>query len=289
MSIAEYIEQDLRARIQSGRELPQPLTLRALAKHYQVSVTPVRAATEVLIRDRHLKRDDDGRLLASDPSTETGRQHRPSEPVNWDAVLQQEVVRLCLEGREVFWREQAAADHHGIGRTRLRRIFSRMAGAGFLEHVPRRGWRVRSLDEKQMCDYLEMRATLEIKALQLARTKLDRALLKRILDANIPAKDGRPAQLDNRLHQHWIDMCDNVYVQDFFTRNSEFYTALFEYAAPSTSRVDEMAKQHRRILKSVLANDIPAAKKHLVEHIRDQQAIVGSLLERVRAQSDKSA
>ncbi len=290
MSIAEYIQEDLKAKLMTGHPLPEPLTLRSLARHYEVSITPVRIATEALIRQQHFKRDKEGRLHAtplSDPTLPMPH-HPPSEPVDWDAVLQQEAVRLSLAGKEVFWREQAAADQHGIGRTRLRRIFSRMAGLGFLEHVPRRGWRVRPFDQKQMCDYLEIRETMEIKAMRLAQPRLDRALLKRILDGNIPARNGQPAQLDNRLHQHWIEQSQNAYIQDFFIRHSGFYTTLFDYAAPGASRVDEMVYQHRQILQAILVENWASARKHLSEHIRDQKPVVIKLLEALHKKSASS-
>ncbi|MDX1565998.1 MAG: GntR family transcriptional regulator [Phycisphaeraceae bacterium] len=286
MSIAEYIRKDLEARVVAGRPLPEPLTLRNLARHYDVSITPVRIATEELIRRNRFKRNASGQLIPAPHNEPHGQVDEPSEPEDWDQIAQQEAVRLSLAGREIFWREQAAADRYKIGRTRVRRIFSRMAGLGFLEHVPRRGWRVRPFDEKQMCDYLVVRQTLELQALDMSAGRLDHALLEKYLQTNVPSKAGRRGQLDNRLHLHWIKQSNNYYIQDFFDRHSAFYTTLFEMAAPGASRVDEMARQHRRILKALLTDDLPSAKQHLAEHIRDQQSVVGRLLEKVREETN---
>ena len=82
MGIVEYIQDDLRNRLVEGRTLPAPLTLRGLAGHYQVSVTPVRAAVEALIGQRHLRRADDGRLQPIQNLSQTVRlKKKPEQPV----------------------------------------------------------------------------------------------------------------------------------------------------------------------------------------------------------------
>ncbi|TWT84304.1 Xylose operon regulatory protein [Planctomycetes bacterium CA13] len=61
MTISSYIEQDLEARIRSG-ERPPKLTIGALAQHYGVSFSPVRAAVNQLVARCVLVREANGRL-----------------------------------------------------------------------------------------------------------------------------------------------------------------------------------------------------------------------------------
>ncbi len=61
MTIVAQIKQDLQARIQA-RQIPERLTLAALAKHYGVSFTPVRAVVDQLVRERYLHKQQNGRL-----------------------------------------------------------------------------------------------------------------------------------------------------------------------------------------------------------------------------------
>jgi hypothetical protein len=42
-----------------------------------------------------------------------------------------------------------------------------------------------------------------------------------------------------------------------------------------------MARQHRKILRTLLAQDWPQARRELARHIRAQRPIVGDLLKRI--------
>ena len=61
MTIVAEIAADLKARIQDRRP-PERLTLAALAEHYGVSFTPVRAVVDLLVRERYLHKQSNGRL-----------------------------------------------------------------------------------------------------------------------------------------------------------------------------------------------------------------------------------
>jgi DNA-binding GntR family transcriptional regulator len=62
MELPSCIAEDLRARIGAGGELPCKLTLPALAKHYGVSLTPVRGAVARLVADACLEKLPGGRV-----------------------------------------------------------------------------------------------------------------------------------------------------------------------------------------------------------------------------------
>ena len=161
----------------------------------------------------------------------------------------------------------------------MRQVFSRLAGAGFLQHVPRCGWKVRSIREKDMSDYLEIREILELKALTLARPHFKKQELQALLDANIVSDNPLLTSIDNDLHNYWIKLCDNHYIQDFFDRHGSFYTAVFEYASVGDHIMSDMSQEHRNILENLIAQNWKQAERALVKHIRDQK---NNLLEQVR-------
>jgi len=53
---------------------------------------------------------------------------------------------------------------------------------------------------------------------------------------------------------------------------------LFEYAAPETAVVSEMARQHCGIIKALLDRNIRRARKMLTDHIRMQKGILQKLI-----------
>jgi DNA-binding GntR family transcriptional regulator len=279
MTLAAYIRDDLRARLLSAGA-PAPLTLRDLSRHYGVSLTPVREAVEDLVRERVLQKDAGGRLSPDPAAPRSARPAPPPPPPrDWHRILSRDVLRRSLRGESGFLREEAAARETGAGRTVLRQVFNRLAGAGLLEHVPRRGWRVRPFREEDLRAYLEVREMMELKALELARDRLDPAELRRILALNRTGPGG--AEVDVELHPFLIRASANRFIAEFIERHGAYYTTLFYYATRGARAVSLMARHHVAILRRLLARDWHAAARLLSRHIRAQGPLVRRLMDRL--------
>jgi DNA-binding GntR family transcriptional regulator len=287
-TISQYIERDLAGRIGTNQDLPAQLTLHSLSRHYGVSPTPVREAIRRLLADGVLVRQGNGRLDVNRAGRGfgggvchgyAGEQQPPRRALDLESALAAEVIRKSLRGEGDYLREEATAERFGVGRTAIRQAFLQLAGRGLIVHVPRCGWRVRTFDEADMAAYLEVREVLENKALSLARPHLIDADLRRMLAGNASRKGG--PRLDNSLHRYLVEKSGNDYLRDFFNRHGAYYTSLLDFAAPETHVVAAMARQHRKILRALLAQDWPQARRELARHIRAQRPIVGDLLKRI--------
>lgn len=283
ITISDHIKRDLSSRIGSGQGPPADLTLSALSRHYGVSFTPVREAIRDLIAEGVLAKQDNGRLQIHSVRTERLApvlNEMPSAPPNRAAELETalagEVIALSLRGESAYLREEATALRFGVGRTAIRQALAHLAGRGLVIHVPRCGWRVREFDEADLDNYLDVRELLELKALDLARPRLIAADLRRMLAGNVP--EGSSPRLDNNLHRYLIDKAGNAYIRDFFDRHGAYYTTLFDYAAPETHVMAEMARQHRAILRALIDRDWQRARRTLSQHIRGQRPIVTDLI-----------
>lgn len=289
MSLANYIERDLESRIRNHRELPCAMTLQSLATHYNVSLTPVREATESLLQRGLLVKMGNRRLAVSsrlaEMSLDPDDQLAPPPPIDWDQVITRHILLLSLRGDAIFMREEALAERLEIGRTLLRQVFSRLAGAGIIDHVPRRGWRVRPLNEADLAAYLDVRITLEKRALELAIPRLVKADLETMLAGNLPLDGSSTPRLDNQLHQYFIEKSENRYIRDFFARHGGYYRALFDYAALGADVISEMATQHRQILSDLLKGDHARALAGLAEHIRSQEPAVNQVIGHLETQA----
>ncbi len=319
MSISQTIYAELKDALLGQQKLPCALTLNALSEHYQVSSMPVRQAIESLLAEGLLTRNDNGRLAASadavlllkkailqkamlqkttskksllkktaekKTAAQKGKQqkiltaNKNNMPLSPEQAIRNNVIQRCLNQQTGYLREAASAKTFGIGRTVVRQIFSRLAGEGLLQHIPRCGWQVRPFSEAEMHEYLAVRELLELKALDLARPHFNTAELQQLLAANQPAKAKKPAQLDLDLHQYWIERCGNHYIQDFFNRYAGFYNALFNYAVVDSKVKTHMATEHRDIITCLLSDDWRGARKALQAHIRDQREAVSQAIER---------
>lgn len=287
-TISQYIESDLAGRILSDEVQSLSLTLQSLSRHYGVSSTPVREAVRRLLAGGVLIRRENGRLevnrgnrrsahgrvrqIAAEPSP-------PRRPRDLERELADEVIRKSLTGEGDYVREEATAERFGVGRTAIRQVFLQLAGRGLIVHVPRCGWRVRTFDEADMDAYLEVREVLEKKALTLARPNLIEADLCRMLAGNTP-RAGNP-RIDDSLHAYLVEKSGNAYLREFFDRHGAYYTSLLNFAAPETRVVAAMARQHRTILRALLAKNWPRARRELTWHIRAQRPIMRDLLQRI--------
>lgn len=282
MTIAAYIREDLKARILSGSDVPSRLTLRDLSSRYGVSLTPVRQAVEELVGQRLLRKELNGRLAVEAeavgrvPSAKRGDVVAPGA---WDQIVARDVMKLSLQGREEFMREEVTAEKYGIGRTLLRHVLSRLTASGILEHVQRRGWRVRPFREEDMAAYLDVRELLELKALELCRRRVSKADLERILADNVVS--GAAPKVDAELHAYVVEKAENRYIQDFFSRHGAYFTTLFYYAALGASVTSEMARQHREILEAMLRGRWPRARAEMAEHIRAQRPAMRRMMDRL--------
>ena len=114
MSISARIARDLKKRLRFEQPLSTPLTLDALSAHYDVSVTPVRAAIAELLGEGVLIKGANRRLIPSPTATEPGEpgedNAEPAEPSgNLLRRIEHDLVRLSLSKQAVPLREEAAA------------------------------------------------------------------------------------------------------------------------------------------------------------------------------------
>jgi DNA-binding GntR family transcriptional regulator len=184
-----------------------------------------------------------------------------------------------LQHAPVRLRDEALAKQHQVGRSVIRQSLGRLAGAGLIEHIPRRGWFVHPIREDDVVAYLDVREVLELKALDLTRSHLTGAELMPILEGNAPVDEGQSPRLDNRLHEYLIAKSGNRYIRNFFRQyTATYYTSVFDYAAPEAHVVAEMAAQHRAILEALIDRKWAQARDALSHHIRAQRPVLIRLL-----------
>lgn len=288
-TLSQQIECDLREAVCLGKAPDYPLTLNGVAKHFGVSIQPVRTAVNTLLEERWLLRGAQGRL-AMNPK-QKGKSTEPSHPDHATpdiaTQLEQIAIQHSLRGEGLFLREEETAEQLGVGRTVLRGALTRLAGRGLLEHMPRRGWLVVTYDEARMLKYLEVREVLELKAIDLAKDHLEEDVLKRMLEGNTPDANGN-TRLDDTLHAYWIERAGNAFITGFFKQYGAYHTALFRYAGSAGSFVPEMAASHCNILEALLERHYGEAKRLLRQHIRAQRPIMARLLELTAADAMES-
>lgn len=288
MLIATYIKDDLAARLKSGREPPVQLTLDSLAEYYKVSFTPVRTAVSELIDEGLLEKGPNRRLTACPQPVAGVRTRRapkrPELPRDPFEIIASDLVQFSLRGEPIYLREEATAEKYDISRSAIRNILHRLAGEGILDHIPRRGWRLRPFRQDDLQAFIEVREVLELKSLELAAPNLVAEDLQRMLEANQPPEiPGDPPRIDESLHVYLITAAGNAYIRDFFERQGRYYRLLFEWEDHDREAAIETVRQHREILTALLDQNWPVARRALSHHILNNHPIL-SLVTRKSAE-----
>ena len=283
MSLKDYIKNDLEVRLRNGQELPAQLTLESLAEHYEVSFSPVRLALAELVEEGLLHKGANRRLVLNKDQIKPLKRGKksvlPEPPADMFEVITNDFVKLSLKGEPVDIREEVTARKYHISRSSLRIILNRLAGTGILDHIPRRGWRLRPFRQEDMQAFLEVRELLELKALELAKPHLVKEDLQKILAGNvIPQKKSDTVLIDNSLHEYIIEKAGNYYIQDFFQRQGRYYDILFDWEDQDRETAIETVRQHQAILQALIAEDWKTARKALSYHIKDNHPILSKIV-----------
>jgi DNA-binding GntR family transcriptional regulator len=285
MSLVTRIKNEIGSRLERSEDLQIPLTVQGLSEHYGVSYTPVREAIGELIEVGLIRKKSNGRLEAITPKKRSKKsnfqtqQEPEKKPVE---NITKELVAISLGGEECFVREEATASKHGLTRSTMRQILQRLAGEGLLEHVPRRGWRVKPFRQEDMDAFIEVREVMELKALDLAKTKLgspeSQRKLRQIKENNQLAKGKKgQAKIDNTLHAYLIDLAANPYINDFFNRHGRYFTILFNWEGENEKAAVQAVTQHHEIIDALLAQNWSLAKKRLSHHLHSNHPVLRNL------------
>lgn len=281
MKLASRIADDLEAQL-AENSIPFPLTIDGISNHYGVSYTPIREALSGLIENGLLRKKSNGRLEAvarrTKKKTKVSAFHQElvEDPVT---LITEELVKVSLSGKETFIREQATALKHGLTRSALREVLQRLAGEGLILHIPRRGWLVKPFRQEDLQAFLEVREAMELKALELARSKLTsseaKVKLRQIKSSNKIYQNGKVRVIiDNSLHQYLIELAANPYIDDFFQRHGKYYSILFKWEGGDEQAGIQAVRQHHAIVDALLKEDWKVAAKELSVHLHTNHPVL---------------
>lgn len=162
-----------------------------------------------------------------------------------------------------------------MSRTPIREALIELTANGVLERVPRRGYRVVEMDNKEKLDIYTILGTLDALAAKLAINNMRTEDIKEmeevidLIDVSIKHKNyASYVELQERFHDIYIGRCDNSQLMKMleeikttvsrYTYYSEDEDKLFELN-------EELNNQHRKIVEFFKARDSEGLQKYLVD------------------------
>jgi DNA-binding GntR family transcriptional regulator len=186
-----------------------------------------------------------------------------------DALARRIVLGQLPPGQKVG-QDQIATEFRA-SHVPVREAFRRLEARGLLVSEPRRGVRVAPIDPSAVCEVTEMRAALEVLALQHAAAKLTQADIeaaRAALSGGEASRDLIVWELANRrFHRCIIAPCGMprllLAIDDLHQASARFLLATWK----DLDWQPRSDAEHRAIIDSIETNNIERAAKLLRDHI----------------------
>lgn len=173
-----------------------------------------------------------------------------------DRILDEEL----LPGE--FIREQEVSEALGVSRTPVREALARLANEGFLERIPRRGFRLPTKPLKDILELYPIVSSLELLAGTLALPKMTDADVRHLRSLNermekaAGSRDVRAlVDLNNEFHHHFSVRSGNGRLSELLDDLRVQVLRLDMWYFSTPTRIRESIDEHDEIIAAVEARD----------------------------------
>lgn len=213
---------------------------------------------------------------------------RPGEKLS-DALytcIRDEIVFGTDDGDERIY-PKALSERFNVSPTPVREALMRLAVEGYIETIPRRGFRIRKPSPEQVTELWQVRAGLEVNAGELAIERLKTGLvpmaavdrLSEIVEHSVRnwhELTGREQiDLNSRFHGGIVDLSGNALLITVYRSIQLRYISNSVRRGVSSwrGRLEVEATEHRAIVQGLMAQDADAyriaAKAHVNRSLED--------------------
>lgn len=195
------------------------------------------------------------------------------------------LVNGQLEFDEVYSANQFA-EILGVSRTPIREALLQLTAEGFFISLRGRGFKIKEFSEKEIRDFFETRKMIEsyvIEQLVEAVTEEDleplEDSLERMLNGHDREETYRFLDADKSFHMNLIHRYKNNLLESIMENIRDFISIFGQKALRSPGRVQEVIREHQRIVEALRQNDKYKAVQAINDHL---DATEKSLIENLR-------
>lgn len=187
--------------------------------------------------------------------------------------LRDQILNHTIESSTRLVEAQIAKDI-GISRTPVREALHLLEKDGFVESIPRVGYRVKHLDRKELDEIIEIRRVNETLACRWAIARIDARTI-RALEANIDKAQtaldrGAPDQflaLDEEFHEILVHAAGSKHLLELCQTLRRLMLRYRTEGLKSEVTVKEAIQGHRRILDCLKNKDEKGLVAALMDHL----------------------
>ena len=176
---------------------------------------------------------------------------------------------------------------HRASRTPVRDALARLQEEGYVDRVPRRGFRVSPITASTLKHTYEVRRVIEGEAAALAAERADAGAIARMREmATYPLLDATPESYVLRLktnddfHLAVAGATQNGFLLDLVRRClTQHNRVLLLSTETNFPTLPGSVPQHHEIVDAIEARDVTLARRTMLRHLEDSNALVVRLVE----------
>ncbi|NHF73874.1 GntR family transcriptional regulator [Paracoccus xiamenensis] len=185
-------------------------------------------------------------------------------------------------------RETEIAERLDVSRTPVREAIRRLEAEGLVDHLPRSGAVVRTLDYPELMELYEMRTVLEGTAARLAARAASPVELEELVAINDEMRAATlpeaAIQLNRQFHRLLLDAARNRFLLRAVATVENTLLILGTSSMAMPDRAREAVDEHREVLEALQSRDGAAAEAAMRRHMERAQFARLRILRRARAE-----
>ncbi|MEX0297991.1 MAG: GntR family transcriptional regulator [Kordiimonas sp.] len=204
-----------------------------------------------------------------------------SEPVY--LALRIAILSGELVGDEPL-RQDEIAKQHGISKIPVREALRRLEVEGLVEFKPRRGAFVRTVNDEELLDLLDIRVALETRALELSIPNMvqsDFTAAQAILSAYVKSSSQEEwGYLNQKFHRSILEPCGNKRLLSLIDDINTRMSPLLRMRVTSVSGIERPSHEHAEILEACVVGNVSRGVASLRKHIEESKREVAAQIRR---------
>jgi DNA-binding GntR family transcriptional regulator len=175
----------------------------------------------------------------------------------------------------VIYTEASVSSELGISRTPVREALIHLISRGFIIYMPRKGFQIRILTEKDVKNLFELRMALELSVIRQITPKLTEEKIIKIEEqlskytkATETANPIESINADRELHLYLAHLTDNPFLINAIEEIRDLIDLASIRSLEFEYRTTEAIKEHQEIIDMLKARSLKGALEKMEKHLR---------------------
>lgn len=175
-------------------------------------------------------------------------------------------------------KENQIATEFKVSRTPIREAFKQLESEGLIDYVPNRGCFAKGFTREDIEDIYAVRKALEIMAVEWAVNRISDAQIKALQEQSelmeffTTKKDSdKVLELNSAYHDIIYDAAGSRFMAQILRSYKEYIEQTRKVILYEQAYLEEILKEHKKILEAIMARDVEGAKAAMGAHLEMSQ------------------